>query len=67
MDAESADLSIGGAAEHAGVGVETVRFYQRKGLLPEPTRQPGRIRRYGRAMVDRLRFIKAAQGLLQPP
>jgi MerR family transcriptional regulator, mercuric resistance operon regulatory protein len=56
-------LTIGAAAASAGVGVETIRFYQRKGLLDEPERPPGSIRRYGRSDVARLRFIKASQRL----
>lgn len=55
--------SIGALAQAAGVGVETVRFYQREGLLPEPTKDYGRIRRYGEPDVERLRFIKSAQRL----
>jgi MerR family mercuric resistance operon transcriptional regulator len=42
------------------VGVETIRFYQRKGLLETPTRESG-IRRYGSEDLRRLRFIKQAQ------
>jgi MerR family mercuric resistance operon transcriptional regulator len=53
-------LSIGKLAASGGVGVETVRFYQRRGLLPQPTRDEG-IRRYGSDDVRRLRFIKQAQ------
>lgn len=53
--------TIGGLAKAAGVGVETVRYYQRRGLLPEPTRSPGEIRRYSDADVKRLRFIRSAQ------
>jgi len=53
--------TIGGLARAAGVGVETVRYYQRRGLLPEPARPPGEIRRYGEADVKRLRFIRSAQ------
>ncbi|OBS08678.1 Hg(II)-responsive transcriptional regulator [Acidihalobacter prosperus] len=56
-------LTIGGFAQAAGVGVETIRFYQRKGLLPEPPRPPGGTRRYGEADVARLKFIKSAQRL----
>ncbi len=41
-------LSIGGLTRTAGVNIETVRFYQRKGLLREPSRAGGGIRRYGR-------------------
>jgi len=47
----------------AGVNVETIRFYQRKGLLPEPAKPHGSIRRYGDADVTRVRFVKAAQRL----
>jgi MerR family transcriptional regulator, mercuric resistance operon regulatory protein len=53
--------SIGGLARAAGVGVETVRYYQRRGLLPEPPRPPGEIRRYGDQDLRRLRFIRRAQ------
>jgi MerR family mercuric resistance operon transcriptional regulator len=53
--------TIGGLAKAAGVGVETVRYYQRRGLLPEPPRPPGEIRRYGEADLKRLRFIRRAQ------
>lgn len=56
-------LSIGAFAEAAGVNVETIRFYQRKGLLPEPRRPYGSIRRYRQTDVDRLRFVKTAQKL----
>ena len=55
-----ADLTIGSVAARAGVGVETVRFYQRKGLLAVPPRAGG-IRRYDARDVERLRFIKRAQ------
>jgi MerR family mercuric resistance operon transcriptional regulator len=57
---EAEALTIGGLAAAGGVGVETVRFYQRRGLLQTPTRKTG-IRRYGREDVRRLRFIKQAQ------
>jgi MerR family mercuric resistance operon transcriptional regulator len=53
-------LTIGKLAAAGGVGVETIRFYQRRGLLDTPTRQ-GAIRRYGSEDVRRLRFIKLAQ------
>lgn len=55
-----ADLTIGTLARAAGVGVETVRFYQRRGLLSVPPRA-GAIRRYAERDVERLRFIKRAQ------
>jgi MerR family mercuric resistance operon transcriptional regulator len=53
--------TIGGLARAAGVGVETVRYYQRRGLLPEPARPHGEIRRYGGEDLRRLRFIRSAQ------
>ena len=56
-------LTIGGFAQAAGVGVETIRFYQRKRLLAEPTRAYGRIRRYGASDVARVKFVKSAQRL----
>jgi len=54
------ELSIKQYADAGQVGVETVRFYQRKGLLETPPRGEG-IRRYGEADVRRLRFIRSAQ------
>ena len=53
-------LTIGKLAAAGSVGVETIRFYQRKGLLSQPTREGG-IRRYGSEDVRRLRFIRQAQ------
>ena len=63
MGIQSDHLSIGAFAEAAGVSVETIRFYQRKGLLPEPQKPYGGIRRYGQADVARVRFVKSAQRL----
>ncbi|WP_296217286.1 Hg(II)-responsive transcriptional regulator [Pseudomonas sp. UBA2684] len=56
-------LTIGIFAKAAGVNVETIRFYQRKGLLPEPDKPFGSIRRYGNADVARVQFVKSAQRL----
>lgn len=57
--------TIAGLAREGGVGVETVRFYQRRGLIPTPDRGSGDgtggIRRYGEEDVRRLRFIRSAQ------
>ena len=53
-------LTIGKLAAAGGVGVETIRFYQRRGLLQTPTRDAG-IRRYSSDDLRRLRFIKQAQ------
>ena len=60
------DMTIAKLAREGGVGVETVRYYQRRGLMPEPARTGGAgpgggVRRYGEAEVKRLRFIRAAQ------
>ena len=61
-----ADWTIAGLAREGGVGVETIRYYQRRGLLGTPERpqgpgRAGRIRRYGEEDARRLRFIRAAQ------
>ena len=53
-------LTIGKLAAAGGVGVETIRFYQRKGLLGTPERD-GAVRRYGSDDLRRLRFIRQAQ------
>ena len=57
-------LTIAGLARAGGVGVETVRYYQRRGLLQTPERgnaQGGGVRRYDDADVQKLRFVRAAQ------
>ena len=54
-------LTISRLARDAGVNVETIRFYQRRGLLAEPDKPLGGIRRYGETDVERVLFIKAAQ------
>jgi len=56
-------VSIGAMAAAAGVNVETIRFYQRKGLLASPRRERGEIRRYGSKDIARVKFVKAAQRL----
>ena len=58
-----ADYTIGRLAAAGGVNVETVRYYQRIGLMALPKRAPGGIRRYGEDHLMRLMFVKAAQGL----
>jgi MerR family mercuric resistance operon transcriptional regulator len=63
MENNGGNLTIGVFAKTAGVNVETIRFYQRKGLLPEPDKPHGSIRRYGEADVTRVRFVKSAQRL----
>lgn len=56
-------LKIKRAAELSGVGVETVRFYEREGLIPEPPRSGSGYRQYPPEAVRRIRFIKRAQAL----
>lgn len=56
-------LTIGALAKSAGVGVETVRYYQRRGLLPANGTHRGAFRVYGGDEVARLRFIRRAQAL----
>jgi MerR family mercuric resistance operon transcriptional regulator len=63
MENNLENLTIGAFAKAAGVNVETIRFYQRRGLLPEPDRLYGSIRRYGGADVARVKFVKSAQRL----
>lgn len=66
MPSPASGLTIAGLAAAGGVGVETVRYYQRRGLLPEPPRPAGGglgggVRRYGPEEARRLRFIRSAQ------
>ncbi|MGH8584062.1 MAG: Hg(II)-responsive transcriptional regulator [Gammaproteobacteria bacterium] len=56
-------LTIGRLAAAAGVNLETIRYYQRRGLLEEPGKPPGGYRHYPADAVKRLRFIKRAQAL----
>ncbi|MDH4556394.1 Hg(II)-responsive transcriptional regulator [Pseudomonas sp. BN417] len=56
-------LTIGKLAEAAEVNIETIRYYQRRGLLQEPAKPLGGYRRYAPDQVKRVRFIKRAQAL----
>ena len=56
-------LTIGVLAKQAGVNLETIRFYERRGLLPEPARTNSGYRVFSRHAVQRLHFIKRAQDL----
>ncbi len=70
-------MNISHAAKLAGVNVETIRYYQRRGLVAVPPKSLGSHRRYSQTLVERIRFIKRAQAwgfslnevalLLQPP
>ena len=55
------ELNIGKLADAAGVSIETIRYYQRRGLLNEPPKPLGGHRRYAPSQAKRLRFIKRAQ------
>ena len=56
-------MTIGHLAKEAGVNVETIRYYQRRGLLEEPEKPIGGHRRYPRVALDRIAFIRRAQKL----
>lgn len=56
-------FTIGKIAREAEIGVETVRFYEREGLLEQPMRRESGYRQYAPETIDRLRFIKQAQRL----
>lgn len=63
MMLNSQPVSIGKAAKLANVGVETIRYYEREGIIPKPPKHPGSVRAYPVDTVKRLRFIKRAQDL----
>lgn len=56
-------MKIGELANRAGVHIQTIRYYERRGLLPEPERRPSGYREYGSATLERLYFIRRAQEL----
>ncbi len=56
-------MTIGQLSSRAGVSVQTVRYYERRGLLSEPQRTRSGYRQYSDSALDRLRFIKRAQEL----
>ena len=60
--ASSGELTIGKLAMAAGVNVETVRYYERRGLIAQPS-SGGGYRRYGAEHIERLAFIRRAQGM----
>ena len=63
MAKEETALTIGKLAEAVGVGVETLRFYEREGLLPKPPRKRSGYRQYPPQSVARVRFIRRAKEL----
>ena len=56
-------FTVGRAAEEAQVNIETIRFYERKGLLPKPPRSTSGYRQYSPETVARIHFIKRSQEL----
>jgi MerR family transcriptional regulator, copper efflux regulator len=56
-------MTIGEVAKAAGVGVETIRFYERKKLIPQPKRSTTGYRTYDQQIAQRVRFIRRAQEL----
>jgi MerR family copper efflux transcriptional regulator len=56
-------MTIGRLAQRAGVNIDTIRYYERHGLLPAPTRRPSGYREYAADDVERLRFIRRAKNL----
>lgn len=56
-------LTIGQAAKRVGVSVDTIRFYEKRGLIEQPPKADRRVRRYEEGVVSRLAFIKDAQQL----
>jgi MerR family copper efflux transcriptional regulator len=61
MDATT--MTIGRLAERAGVNIDTIRYYERNGLLPVPTRRASGYREYAAGDIERLRFIRRAKEL----
>ena len=63
MDTRAAGLSIGKVARSAGLAIDTVRYYEREGLLEKPARSGAGYRQYSAGAVTRLRFIRQAKEL----
>lgn len=56
-------LTRGSLAKQSGMGIEAIRFYERKGLIPLPSRSPSGYRQYSKETVQRLSFIQRAKAL----
>lgn len=56
-------FTIGKVARMSGVGIETIRFYEREGLIPEPPRRDSGYRQYPPATIERVHFVKRAKDL----
>src|SRR6266853_2416222 len=60
---ESGRIAIGALSKHTGTNIETIRYYERVGLLPTPARSSGGYRLYGTDHVKRLNFVRRARAL----
>jgi MerR family copper efflux transcriptional regulator len=63
MNAQPAALTIGAVAKRVGVAIDTIRYYEREGLLPAPERRASGYRMYGEATLAQLRFIRRAKDM----
>lgn len=63
MNPQTASLTIGAVAKRVGVAIDTIRYYEREGLLPQPQRRASGYRSYGDGAVVQLRFIRRAKNL----
>lgn len=63
MHSSRDSFTIGAAARAAGVSIDTIRYYERECLLPEPRRRPSGYRDYDGSAVAQLRFIRRAKAL----
>ena len=63
MNTQTASLTIGAVAKRVGVAIDTIRYYEREGLLPQPERRASGYRSYGEGAITQLRFIRRAKGL----
>ena len=63
MNTQNAALTIGAVAKRVGVNIDTIRYYEREGLLPEPQRRASGYRSYGEGTIAQLRFIRRAKAL----
>ncbi len=63
MNTQTPSLTIGAVAKRVGVAIDTIRYYEREGLLPEPQRRASGYRSYGAGTIAQLRFIRRAKEL----
>lgn len=63
MNKPNGSFTIGVVAKRVGVAIDTIRYYEREGLLPEPERRASGYRSYGQGTIAQLRFIRRAKHL----